>query len=234
MEFDQIFATPRFRNRMDAGRQLAEQLSAYQERSDVVVLGLPRGGVPVAYEVARALRVPLDVFVVRKLGMPGHEEFAIGAIASGGVRVIDRDIVAAYDVTEEQLADVTSRELRELRRREQRYRGTRPLMPLRGKTVILVDDGLATGATMRAAVQALHKESPARLVVAVPVAAMDTCELLRSMADEVICLVTPEPFYAVGLWYHDFSQTTDTEVHDLLQQGGVDRRVEEPWRDIRS
>jgi predicted phosphoribosyltransferase len=233
MAFDQVFATPRFLNRMDAGRQLAEQLLAYQGRPDVVVLGLPRGGIPVAYEVAQVLRVPLDVFVVRKLGMPGHEEFAIGAIASGGVRVIDRDVIAAYGVTDMQLADVTSRELRELRRREQRYRGTRPLTPIQGKAVILVDDGLATGATMRAAVQALRNENPARIIVAVPVAAMDTCELLRSMADKVFCLVTPEPFYAVGLWYRDFSQTTDNEVHDLLQQGRVGRGVE-PRQDIGS
>lgn len=205
-----------FRDRRDAGERLARALSGFANRPDVIVLGLPRGGVPVAHEVAEALRAPLDVFVVRKLGMPWHEELAIGAIASGGVRILDRDAIRLGSVTEDQLRQVTAREQAELERRERLYRGSRPFPDLHGKTVILVDDGLATGSTMRAAVEALRQEGPAQVIVAVPVGAPDTCDALRELADDVVCAITPEPFYAVGLWYADFSETTDDEIHDLL------------------
>lgn len=205
-----------FRDRADAGRQLATALAPYANRPDVIVLGLPRGGIPVAAEVARALRAPLDVFVVRKLGVPGHEEFAMGAIASGGVRLLDRRTVAAAGLTPAQVESVTAAERAELDRRERSYRGDRPFPDLTGRTVILVDDGLATGASMRAAVEALRQERPARIVVAVPVAAPETCRAFRAIADDIVCAATPEPFYAVGRWYDDFSQTTDQEVHELL------------------
>ena len=208
----------RYRHRIDAGRRLAAGLRDYAGRSDVVILGLPRGGVPVAHEVARALGAPLDVFVVRKLGLPHHPELAMGAIASGGIRIIDRDTVYRFGVTEPQLAAVIAAEERELTRREQRFRGGRPLADERGKTVILVDDALATGATMSAAAAALRAQNPAKLVVAVPVASPDTCDAFRDIVDDVICAITPEPFYAVGLWYEDFSPTTDDEVRDLLQR----------------
>ena len=211
--------TARFHDRHDAGRQLAADLMQYAGRTnDVVVLALPRGGIPVGYEVARALGAPLDVFVVRKLGLPGYEELAIGAIASGGARVLNDDVVRMYHVSKDQLDDVTRMEQAELERRERRYRGDRPFPDLTGKTVILIDDGLATGATMRAAVEALRHENPTRVVVAVPVSSPDTCEQFREIADEIVCAVTPEPFYAVGLWYEDFSQTTDEEVRDLLER----------------
>jgi predicted phosphoribosyltransferase len=206
----------RFRNRIDAGRQLAAALAKYANRPDVIVLGLPRGGIPVAAEVARALHVPLDVFVVRKLGVPGHEEYAMGAIASGGVRLLDRRTVAAAGLTPAQVESVTAAERAELERRERSYRGDRPFPELTRRTVILVDDGLATGASMRAAIEALRQERPARIVVAVPVAAPETCHAFRHVADEIVCAATPEPFYAVGRWYDDFSQTTDQEVHELL------------------
>lgn len=205
-----------FRDRVDAGRQLAQALAKYANRPDVIVLGLPRGGIPVAAEVARALRAPLDVFVVRKLGVPGHEEFAMGAIASGGVRLLDRRTVAAAGLTPAQVERVTAAERAELERRERSYRGDRPFPDLTGRTAILVDDGLATGASMFAAVEALRHERPARIVVAVPVAAPETCQAFRAVADEIVCAATPEPFYAVGRWYDDFSQTTDQEVHELL------------------
>lgn len=205
-----------FRDRRDAGERLARALSGFANQPDVIVLGLPRGGVPVAHEVAEALRAPLDVFVVRKLGMPWHEELAIGAIASGGVRILDRDAIRLGSVTEDQLRQVTAREQAELERRERLYRGSRPFPDLHGKTVILVDDGLATGSTMRAAVEALRQEGPAQVIVAVPVGAPDTCDALRELADDVVCAITPEPFHAVGLWYADFSETTDDEIHDLL------------------
>ena len=209
---------PRFRDRRAAGRRLAEQLRAYAHRPDVIVLALPRGGVPVGYEVATALGVPLDVFVVRKLGLPWHEELAMGAIASGGVRVLDRDLMRVARVSEEQLQRVIDAEQTELERRERRYRGDRPFPDVHGNTVILVDDGLATGATMRAAVAALRAEGPKKIVVAVPVAAPTTCDAFRDVADDIVCAVTPEPFRAVGLWYDDFSQTTDDEVHQLLDE----------------
>jgi predicted phosphoribosyltransferase len=207
-----------FHDRYDAGRQLAAELGAYANRPDVIVLALPRGGVPVGYEVAKALGAPLDVFVVRKLGLPWHEELAMGAIASGGVRLLDTGLIRAARVSDEDIRRVTAAEEEELHRRERRYRGDRPFPDLRGKTVILVDDGLATGATMRAAVEALRQEGPARIVVAVPVASPEICHSLRDVADDVICSVTPEPFRAVGLWYDDFSQTTDDDVQALLER----------------
>jgi predicted phosphoribosyltransferase len=184
----------------------------------VVVLALPRGGVPVAFEVARALHAPLDVFLVRKLGVPGHEELAMGALATGGVRVLNDDVVHALDIPEEAIAAVAAEEGQELARRERLYRGNRSAPAVRGRTVILVDDGLATGSSMRAAVAALRRQGPARLVVAVPVGAPETCAEFQDVADEVVCARTPEPFYAVGLWYDDFTQTTDEEVRDLLER----------------
>ena len=213
----------RFRDRTDAGRRLAVELQEYAKRPDVIVLALPRGGVPVAYKVAQALGAPLDVFVVRKLGLPMHPEFAIGAIASGGVRVLDRETLRRFGVSAEELAAVTAAEERELARREQRYRDGRPFPDVAGKKVILIDDGLATGATMAAAAVALRTQGPAKLIVAVPVSSPETCDAFRSLVDDIVCAVTPEPFYAVGLWYKDFSQTTDEEVHELLARGAKDR-----------
>ena len=205
-----------YTDRTDAGRQLAMELPEYAGRPDVIVLALPRGGVPVAFEVASALRAPLDVFIVRKLGVPGHEEYAMGAIATGGVRVLDDSVIRAAGVTRADLDAVTASEERELARRERRYRGDRPPVDVAGRTVILVDDGLATGSTMRAAVAALREERAARVVVAVPIAPPETCDAFRDIVDDIVCARTPEPFYAVGLWYDDFSQTTDDEVRDLL------------------
>lgn len=207
----------RFHDRIDAGRRLAGELTEYSRRPDVLVLALPRGGVPVAFEVARELDAPLDVFLVRKLGMPGHEEYAIGAIASGGVRVINEEAVRAFRITDIELAAVTAEETAELERRERRYRGDRPPPRIAGRTVILVDDGLATGYSMRAAVAALRHQGPARIVIAVPAAAPETCRELGAEVDDIVCAITPEPFQAVGLWYVDFEQTTDEEVHDLLE-----------------
>jgi predicted phosphoribosyltransferase len=206
----------RFRDRREAGRLLAARLAHYRGRPDVLVLALPRGGVPVGYEVARALGAPLDVFLVRKLGVPGHEELAMGAVASGGVQVLNDDVIAGLGLSERVVAAVTARELQELERRERLYRGARPPREVHGRTVILVDDGLATGATMRAAIHALRRRGAARIVVAVPVAPLPTCAELRAEADEVVCLFTPEPFFAVGLWYEDFTQTSDDEVRALL------------------
>ena len=205
-----------FHDRTEAGRLLAEKLAAYANRADVIVLGLPRGGVPVAYEVARALNAPLDVFLVRKLGVPGHEEFAMGAIATGGVRVLNDQTVRALRISDHVIEAVAAKEQQELARRARLYRGDRPPPDLRGKTVILVDDGLATGATMLAAVKALRQQQAGHIVVAVPIASPETCEQLRGEVDDIICAVTPEPFYAVGCWYEDFSQATDEEVRDLL------------------
>jgi putative phosphoribosyl transferase len=207
-----------FKDRTEAGKYLASQLSNYADRGDVVVLALPRGGVPVAYEVARALRAPLDIFLVRKLGVPGHEELAMGAIATGGVRVLNNDVVDYYQIPEEAIDDVADREVQELKRRQRAYRGDRPEPDVRGKTVILVDDGLATGSTMRAAAAALRHQDPAKTVVAVPVSAPQTCDEYRMGVDEIICAATPEPFYGVGQWYLDFSQTTDDEVRELLDR----------------
>jgi predicted phosphoribosyltransferase len=207
-----------FRDRFEAGRVLGERLHPYAGRSDVLVLALPRGGVPVGFEVARRLGAPLDVFVVRKLGMPGHEELAMGAIATGGARVFNEEVVQRYRISEQAIARAIEREERELARREQLFRGSRGPPRIEGRTVILVDDGLATGSTMRAALMALHEQRPARVVVGVPVGAPETCEEFQSEADEVICAITPEPFYAVGQWYDDFTQTSDEEVHELLER----------------
>ncbi len=207
-----------FRDRADGGRQLAGLLNAYAGRDDVVVLALPRGGVPVGFEVARELRAPLDVFLVRKLGVPGHPELAMGAIASGGVRVLSEDLISELAIPRSVVEQVAAREQFELERRDRAYRGDRVMPPLHGRTVILVDDGLATGATMEAAVRAARMHAPARIVVAVPVGAEETCARLRKTADEVVCASTPEPFRAVGLWYDRFDQTTDEEVVALIQE----------------
>ena len=207
---------PMFRDRADAGRQLAGRLGVYAGRDDVRVLGLPRGGVPVAAEVARSLGAPLDVFLVRKLGVPGHEELAMGAIASGGVRVLNDDVVRALHIPASEIERATSRAAAELRRREDLYRGDRPPVDVRARTVILVDVGLATGSTMRAAAAAVRLLEPARTVVAVPVAAPETSAALRREVDEVVGVLLPESFYAVGAWYEDFAQTTDAEVRRCL------------------
>jgi putative phosphoribosyl transferase len=208
---------PLFANRIEAGRYLATQLTEYANRPDVLVLALPRGGVPVAFQVAEALHAPLDVFMVRKLGVPGHEELAMGAIATGGVKVLNQEVIQSLRIPSHVIERVAAAELRELARREKEYRDDRPPPDVRGKTVILVDDGLATGSTMRAAAKALRQQQPAQLVVAVPAAAPETCEEFRSEADRVVCAVTPEPFYGVGAWYEDFSQTSDAEVQNLLR-----------------
>jgi len=205
-----------FANRSEAGRLLAEKLEKYAGRDDVLVLGLPRGGVPVAYEVAKRLNAPLDVFVVRKLGVPGFEELAAGAIASGGVRVLNEDVMRAIPHADETIEVVSARERAELERREQMYRAGRPAPDVRNRTVILVDDGLATGATMRAAVKALRQSGAAKIVVAVPVGPPDTCDEFEQLADETLCLSTPPFFQAVGQYYEDFSQTTDHDVRELL------------------
>jgi predicted phosphoribosyltransferase len=207
-----------FRDRTEAGRMLAETLREYANRDDVVVLALPRGGVPVGFEVAKTLHAPLDVFVVRKLGLPGQEELAMGAIASGGARVLNRDLILALGIPDEVVEQVTREEERELERREREYRDERPPVDVRGRTVILVDDGLATGSSMRVAVLALKQKQPAQIVVAVPVAPRESCEELESVADRVVCAVTPQPFFGVGQWYADFSQTSDEEVRELLRQ----------------
>jgi len=208
----------RFLDRIDGGQRLARQLSRWKRDPDGLVLALPRGGVPVGYAVAEALELPLDVFVVRKLGVPGHEELAMGAIASGGVRILNREIVDELRISDSEIAAVAANEEREMRRREWIYREGRPAESARGKTVILVDDGLATGATMRAAIQAVRRQAPARVIVAVPVAAADTCQALREEADEVVCLLTPRYFRAVGLWYEEFGQTSDGEVQEYLEK----------------
>ena len=205
-----------FRDRQDAGRVLAGRLSHLQGHEGLLVLALPRGGVAVGFEVARALHSELDVFIVRKLGMPGHEEYAMGAIASGGVQVMND--LQGWSVGEREIALVVAREQEELKRRERLYRGGREPVEIEDRTIIVVDDGLATGATMRAAVAAIRKQHPARLIVAVPVGAQETCELLRRDTDEVVCAATPTPFRAVGLWYGDFPQSTDDEVRDLLER----------------
>lgn len=207
----------RFFNRREAGMELAEKLSRFAGRHDVIVLGLARGGVPVAFEVARGLRVPLDVFVVRKLGAPGHEEFAIGAIASGGVRVLNTEAIQLLGMTQAAIERETRRELQELERREREYRDDRPPINVKGRTVIVVDDGLATGATMQAAITALRKQHPTQIIVAAPVVAADTCQNLRATADDCVYVQSPDPFYGVGLWYEDFSPTSDAEVISLLE-----------------
>jgi putative phosphoribosyl transferase len=215
----------KYRNRTEAGRLLAQKLTSYANRTDVVVLGLPRGGVPVAFEVAQALNAPLDIFLVRKLGVPGHEELAMGAIASGGVRVLNQDVVSNLYIPAEVIDAVAADEQWELERREKLYRGDRPPLDVRGRVAILIDDGLATGSTMRAAARALRSQNPSAIVVAVPVAAEETCNEFMSEVDEVICAYTPEPFFAVGLWYEDFSQTSDGEVRELLARATTATRA---------
>jgi len=208
-----------FQDRADAGRFLATKLDKFAKRTDVVVLGLPRGGVPVAYEVARKLNAPLDIFVVRKLGVPGHEELAMGAIASGGVRVLNQEVLSHLHIPDDIIALVVDNEQRELERREREYRGDHAPLDLRGRVVILVDDGLATGSSMHAAVQAVRQKHPSRIVVAVPVGARDNCEPFQNEVDTMaICAITPEPFQAVGSWYTDFSQVTDDDVQKLLDR----------------
>jgi len=213
-----------FANREEAGQLLAEKLLDYAGREDVIVLGLPRGGVPVAFEVAQRLRVPLDVFIVRKLGVPGFEELAVGAIASGGVRVLNKDVARALPNVDAVIESVTARETAELERREQTYRDGRPAPELRGRTVILVDDGLATGATMRAAVAALRQRDVARIVVAAPVGAPETCREFEHEVDEIVCAIAPDYFQAVGQYYEDFSQTSDEEVRELLTRAAEERK----------
>ena len=205
-----------FIDRREAGVELAKQLEHYRYRPDVVVLALPRGGVPVAYEVARALGAPLDIFVVRKLGLPGHREYAIGAIASGGVRIVNDDAIRWYGIPPEILDTIAREEEIELQRRERVYRDDLPPLDLEGQIVVLVDDGLATGSTMKAAVEAIRRRKPAKIVVAVPVGSQEACAEFTKIADEVACARTPEPFRAVGLWYRDFSETSDNEVRKLL------------------
>lgn len=207
-----------FESRQEAGRTLAAKLGAYAGREDLAVLALPRGGVPVAFEVAKALEAPLDVLVVRKLGAPGFEELAMGAIASGGIRILNPDVVTGLEVSDARIERVATRELAEVERRERVYRGDREPLNVRGRTVLLVDDGVATGATMRAGVAALRRMEPARIVVAVPTAAQDSLRQIRSEADEVVCLATPEPYVAVGRWYHDFPQVEDDEVRTLMDR----------------
>ncbi|MBE9067231.1 phosphoribosyltransferase [Leptolyngbya cf. ectocarpi LEGE 11479] len=206
----------RFRDRTHAGRELATQLTAYANRSDVLVLGLPRGGVPVAYEVAKALNLTLDICLVRKLGVPGHKELAMGAIASGGVRVLNYDIISWLAISDKTLEHVAARELRELQRRDRSYRGDRPQPEICDRTILLIDDGLATGATMQAAVAVLQQQRPKEIVAAVPVGPRSRCLALEADVDRIVCLTTPEPFYAIGLWYENFAQTTDEQVRNLL------------------
>lgn len=214
-----------FADREEAGRILAARLREYSDRPDVIVLGLPRGGVPVAFEVAQALGAPLDVYLVRKLGVPGREELAMGAIASGGVTVLNDEVISALRIPDWRIAEVAAREKIELQRRETLYRGERGPLHLAGKTVILVDDGLATGTTMKAAIAAIDRLDPARVVVAVPTASPLTRDEIRERVDDCICVMTPEPFHAVGLWYNDFSQTTDAEVRELLNRANHHPRV---------
>jgi putative phosphoribosyl transferase len=213
-----------FKDRTDAGRKLAARLKHYADREDVLVLALPRGGVPVAYEVAKELNVPLDVFLVRKLGVPGHEELAMGAIASGGVRVVNEDIVNYLKIPNAVIDAVAAREQRELERRARAYRGDRPPPDVKDRIVILIDDGLATGSTMRAAAASLRLQKPRRIVVAVPVSSPETCDEFRSEVDEIVCAFTPEHFQGVGLWYEEFSQTSDEEVRELLKRAMQQQR----------
>lgn len=230
IEFTELLITQKetamlFRNRAEAGRMLAEKLLQYRDAEDVLVLALPRGGVPIAFEVARSIHAPLDVLVVRKLGAPGEEELAIGAIAPAGVRIINHLVVQALGISMEQLDAITEKEQRELERRERLYRDNRPSLEVQGRRVILIDDGLATGSSMRAAVFSLRQQNAAKVIVAVPVAASSTCDEFRSEVDEMICAATPQPFLAVGQWYQDFSQTTDEEVRALLRQAAEQHSV---------
>lgn len=216
----------RFKDRVHAGKLLAHALDAYAGRADVVVLALPRGGVPVGYAVARELDVDLDVLVVRKLGAPGQEELAIGAVASGGIRVIHHDIVAELGVPQQYMEALAARKMAEVAQRDELFHGGRPPVTLEGRVAILVDDGIATGATMEAAVKALHHAGPARVVVAVPVASTEAVHTLRPLVDQLVCLTVPEPFFAIGVWYDDFEQTSDAEVIDLLQRADAARRAD--------
>ena len=217
----------RFHDRREAGQLLARRLADYSNRDDVVVLALPRGGVPVAYEIARELKAPLDVFVVRKLGVPWQPELAMGAIAGRGTEVLNADVVTAYNIPPHVIRAVAEREARELKRRLQEYRGDRPAPELHGRCVILVDDGLATGSTMRAAVEAIRQDQPQKIIVAVPVAAAETCREFENEVDQIICLHTPFGFAAVGRWYEDFSQTTDEEVRELLSDDTTRRHSDD-------
>ena len=211
----------RFKNRTDAGQQLASLLTKYANRSDVLVLGLPRGGVPVAFEVAKALNAPLDICLVRKLGVPGHKELAMGAIASGGVRVLNYDVVSWLSISGKVIDEVAVKEQRELERRDHAYRGNCPEPDIQNRIIILVDDGIATASTMRAAIAILQQQQPQEIVVAVPVAPLQTYQELKTEINNVVCVMTPEPFYAIALWYEDFEQTTDMEVRELLAKASA-------------
>lgn len=213
-----------FKDRREAGKKLAEELTKYKNQQGVIVLGLPRGGAPVAYEIAEALNAPLDVFIVRKLGLPGQPELAMGAIASGGVRVMNNGVVQRSGVSEDQIKEIVEDEKKRLQEREKIYRGSRPEIDITGKIVLLVDDGLATGASMRAAITALKQLEPEKIVVAVPTAPADTCQELKSMVDEIVCLRTPSPFWGVGGSYQNFSQTSNQEVRALLERRLKNRR----------
>ncbi|MBF2006217.1 MAG: phosphoribosyltransferase [Chlorogloeopsis fritschii C42_A2020_084] len=208
--------TIKFHDRAEAGKLLARRLAAYANRPEVLVVALPRGGVPVAFEVAQALHAPLDICIVRKLGVPHHKELAMGAIAAGGIRVLNYDVISWLGISSKTIDEVAAKELRELQRRDHVYRGERPPLDVRNHTVILVDDGIATGSTIRTAIAILRQQQPQRIVVAVPVAPLATCQELRAEVEEIVCLSTPEPLYAIGLWYENFSQTTDEEVRELL------------------
>ncbi len=214
--------TKRFRDRIDAGQQLATQLQAYANRADVIVLGLPRGGVPVAYEVAQALNLPLDICLVRKLGVPGHREFAMGAIAEQGVRILERNVISWLHISDRAIEQVIEQEQQELQRRRQIYRGDRPEAIIQGHTVILIDDGLATGATMRAACLRLRTKQPKEIIIAVPIAPPSVCQALQSEGNQIVCLAMPQPFQAIGLWYDNFAQTSDQQVCYLLEKSALE------------
>lgn len=208
----------RFRNRTEAGQLLAKKLTPYANRTDVLVLGLPRGGVPIAYEIAKSLNVPLDICLVRKLGAPGNRELAMGAIATGGIMVLNDDVVESLSVSQETIAKVVALEEKELERRDRAYRGARPFPDVQGRAILLVDDGIATGATLRAAIATLRQQQPASIIVAIPVAPLSTYNELKAEVDEVVCLATPEHFYSISIWYDEFRQTTDEEVRELLEK----------------
>ncbi len=217
----------RYRDRTEAGKLLAKRLAAYAHRPDVIVVALPRGGVPVAFEVAQALCAPLDVCIVRKLGVPHHEELAMGAIAAGGIRILNYDVINSLGISNKTIDEVTAKELQKLQRRNQIYRGDRPPLNVQNRTVILIDDGIATGSTIRAAIAVLRQQQPRKIVVATPVAPPAVCAQLQAEVDEVVCLQTPEPLYAIGLWYENFSQTTDEQVRELLAKQVVARNLQQ-------
>ncbi len=218
----------RFRNRTEAGKLLASRLTQYADRTDVLVLGLPRGGVPVAFEIAAKLKAPLDICLVRKLGFPGNKEVAMGAIASGGVRILNDDLLSELNISQKTIEEVTAQELKELQRRDRVYRGDRIAPTIGHQIIILVDDGLATGSTMRAAIAGLKLQNPQRIVVAVPVSSVDAYQEISDEVDEVVCLKMPEPFYAIGLWYENFAQTSDIEVCELLDHPSIIRQKNTP------